>query len=66
MHSHRGGSGTHLEARIGDLAVGSLKMDFKSGGDETWHWSLYVGTHPGSLRRDIARAAVLKAEKQPP
>ena len=48
-YKDRGRSGTHIEARIGDLAIGSLKMDFKSGGDETWHWSLYVGNHPGSL-----------------
>lgn len=51
-YKDRGTSGTHLEVRIGDLAIGSLKMDFKSsmsGDDETWLWSLYVGTHPGSL-----------------
>jgi hypothetical protein len=46
----RGTSGTQLEAVSGGLAVGSLRKDFRStmfGGDEVWHWALYVGCHPG-------------------
>ena len=46
----RGSSGTQLEVVSGDLAVGSLRRDFRSsmsGGDEVWHWTLYVGCHPG-------------------
>jgi hypothetical protein len=46
----RGASGTQFEVVSGGLAVGSLRKDFRSsmsGGDEVWHWTLYVGCHPG-------------------
>jgi hypothetical protein len=50
-YKDRGSSQTQLEVVSGNLAVGSLRKDFKSvmsASHEVWHWTLYVGTHPGS------------------
>ena len=50
-YKDRGSSQTQLEVVSGNLAMGSLRKDFSSamtGGRQVWHWTLYVGTHPGS------------------
>ena len=51
----RGSSDIHLEVCCGDVAIGAIRKHFKStvgGGDQVWHWSLYVSTHPGKRLKD--------------